>query len=102
MKWEIQIPLGSTPYSRVQVNLETGSDEEIRAGLLFLQRVNNIHNGLETTEDKSLPSEIKSVLEEEHAQLKQEQAIHQDIINLLKDKDPELYSSIIKEVCKQN
>jgi hypothetical protein len=62
--------------------------------------VNNIFQDLKINPPKTeaLPREVASVLEEEHAQLKQEQAVHQDIINLLKDKNPELYNSIMQEV----
>lgn len=103
MKWEIQISLPGVQYSRVQVQLDTGSDQEVRDALLYLDRVGEIFKQIQeeriTGVKPAAPtSEVSAVIEEENKQLKWEQEVHQSILNLLKNKDPELYAEIMKEV----
>lgn len=103
MKWEIQISLPGVQYSRVQVQLDTGSDQEVRDALLYLDRVGEIFKQIQEeritgVKPTATTSEVSAVIEEENKQLKWEQEVHQSILNLLKNKDPELYAEIMKEV----
>lgn len=103
MKWEIQVSLPGVQYSRIQINLENGSDQEIREAILYLYKISSIYkqveNEVKTGVKPTAPtSEVSDVIEEENKQLKWEQEVHQSILNLLKNKDPELYAEIMKEV----